>query len=133
MPYLNIKLSGVASDETSKQVAEKLTYLTAELLHKKRELTSVAVEFLPRDSWFIGGSSLTSRSEQSFFLDIKVTEGTNTKDEKAQFVEQAFQAIEGIVGALASASYIVIHEVPADAWGYQGQTQEYRYIKGKAL
>ena len=133
MPYLNIKLSGVASDETSKQVAEKLTYLTAELLHKKRELTSVAVEFLPRDSWFIGGSSLTSRSEQSFFLDIKVTEGTNTKDEKAQFVEQAFQAIEGIVGALASASYIVIHAVPADAWGYQGQTQEYRYIKGKAL
>ena len=132
MPYLNVKLSGVASAETSKLVAEKLTHLTAELLHKKKELTSVAVEFLSRDSWFIGGRSLTSRAEQSFFLEIKVTEGTNTKDEKAQFVDQAFQAIEGIVGALASASYVVIHEVPADAWGYQGQTQEYRYIKGKS-
>ena len=132
MPYLNVKLSGVASDETSKLVAEKLTHLTAELLHKKKELTSVAVEFLSRDSWFIGGRSLTSRAEQSFFLEIKVTEETNTKDEKAQFVDQAFQAIEGIVGALASASYVVIHEVPADAWGYQGQTQEYRYIKGKS-
>ena len=41
--------------------------------------------------------------------------------------------MQKIVGDLAPASYIVIHEVHADAWGYQGQTQEFRYIQGKAL
>ncbi|MFI5339785.1 MAG: hypothetical protein ACHQ7N_08100 [Candidatus Methylomirabilales bacterium] len=41
--------------------------------------------------------------------------------------------MEGIVGNLAPASYIVIHEVHADAWGYQGQTQEFRYINGKPI
>jgi len=64
---------------------------------------------------------------------IKVTDGTNTKDEKAVYVSRAFSAIEAIIGPLALASYIVIHDVRGDAWGYQGQTQEFRYVKGKAL
>ncbi len=36
-------------------------------------------------------------------------------------------------GSLNPASYIVIHEVRADSWGYEGATQEFRYIKGKLL
>ena len=66
-------------------------------------------------------------------LDIKVTEGTNTKDEKALYALRVFDGIEAIAGTLAPASYIVIHEVRADAWGYQGQTQEFRYVRGKAI
>lgn len=69
----------------------------------------------------------------TFYLDIKVTEGTNTKNEKAAYVKQVFAGMEAILGRVASASYIVIHEVHADAWGYQGETQEFRYIKGKSL
>jgi 4-oxalocrotonate tautomerase len=37
-----------------------------------------------------------------------------------------------LLGDLARASYVVIHEVNADAWGYSGQTQEFRYIRGKS-
>ncbi len=36
-----------------------------------------------------------------------------------------------ILGELHPASYVVIMDVPADSWGYEGATQEYRYIKGK--
>jgi 4-oxalocrotonate tautomerase len=133
MPYLNAKLCALYSQETSNKIATTLTNLTTEILKKKRELTAVAVEYVPSGQWYIGGASLVDQSLASFYLDIKVTEGTNTKDEKALYVSCVFAGIEAIVGPLAPASYIVIHEVRADAWGYQGQTQECRYIVGKSL
>ena len=133
MPYLNLKLGGEPSQETASLAAKCLTDLTAEILKKKRELTAVAVEFVAPSRWFIAGTSLGDQSLRSFYLDIKVTEGTNTKDEKALYASRVFDGIEAIVGTLAPASYIVIHEVRADAWGYQGQTQEFRYVRGKAI
>ena len=133
MPYLKLKLSAPESVETTEKIAIVLTELTADILKKKRELTAVEIEFISPQRWFIGGVSLQEQNATSFYLDIKVTEGTNTKDEKARYVGQVFSSIETIVGPLATASYVVIEEVNADAWGYQGQTQEFRYIKGKAL
>ena len=66
-------------------------------------------------------------------LGIKVTEGTNTKNEKARYVQAVFDAMSQLFGKLEPASYIVIGEVHADAWGYSGQMQEFRYINGKPL
>jgi 4-oxalocrotonate tautomerase len=133
MPYLNVKIAAPASAETCTKVATLLTELTASILGKKRELTAVAVEFTEPRQWFIGNVPLDQLQANSFYLDIKVTEGTNTKGEKSDYVHQVFAGMEEIIGKLAPASYIVIQEVRADAWGYQGQTQEFRYIRGKAL
>jgi len=133
MPYLNARLCAPESAETTGKIAVLLTDLTAEVLKKKRELTSVAVEYVSPNHWFIGGTALASQGVATFYLDIKVTEGTNTKDEKAVYVQKVFVAIEAIIGKLNPASYIVIHEVRGDSWGYQGSTQEYRYIDGKRL
>ncbi|MFI5339784.1 MAG: 4-oxalocrotonate tautomerase family protein [Candidatus Methylomirabilales bacterium] len=90
VPYLNIKLTGPASVEKSKQVAEVLTNLTAGILKKKRELTAVAVEFVAHDYWYIGGSSLAARSEQSFYLDIKVTGGDKHEGRKGPICRTGF-------------------------------------------
>ncbi len=133
MPYLNLKLCTSRPQNETSKIADILTDLTAEILKKKRELTAICVEHIAPERWYVGGTELGHQSLSGFYLDIKVTEGTNTKDEKAAYVSRVFAAIEDIVGSLAPASYIVIHEVHADAWGYQGQTQESRYIKGKAL
>lgn len=133
MPILNIKICGNPSSEQSAHVAAAVTDLTVEVLKKKRELTAVAVEFIPASQWFIAGAAMAGQASGTFYLDIKVTEGTNTKDEKALYVNRVFEAMENILGPLAPASYIVVHEVRGDSWGYQGLTQEYRYIKGKAL
>lgn len=133
VPYLNLKLCGEPSQATATLAAKCLTDLTAEILKKKRELTAIAVEFVTPSRWYVGGTSLADQALRSFYLDIKVTEGTNTKDEKAFYALRVFAAIEAMLGALAPASYIVIHEVRADAWGFQGQTQEFRYVQGKAM
>lgn len=133
MPYLNVKLSAPPSAELSSGIAGRLTELTSALLRKKRELTSVAVEYVPPVQWFIGGSPLAAQESVTFYLEIKVTAGTNTKDEKATFVASAFAAAEALLGHLHPTSYVVIHEVDGDAWGYLGKTQEFRYIQGKTL
>ncbi len=133
MPYLNVKLSATESQETTERIASMLTALTTDVLKKKRELTSVALDYISAQRWYIAGASLAVQETATFYLDVKITEGTNTKDEKASYVRQVFAAVESVLGKLHPASYIVIHEVRADAWGYAGATQEYRYIDGKRL
>ena len=133
MPILSVRLCTDRTPDTSRRIAAALTDLTGEILGKKRELTAVAIEYVAPSEWFIAGVEQTAHRPGTFSLDIKITEGTNTKDEKAHYIGRAFAAVERIIGELAEASYIVIHEVRGDAWGYQGQTQEFRYIRGKAI
>lgn len=133
MPYLSVKLSPPPAPETADQLALALTELTAGILKKKPELTAITVEHIPSSLWFIGGKPLAAQGAATFHLDIKVTEGTNTKDEKAAYIKAVFSMAESLLGRLHPTSYIVIHEVSADAWGYGGATQEFRYIAGKAL
>lgn len=133
MPYLSVKLSPPPAPEMADQLALALTELTAGILRKKSELTAIAVEHISSGLWFIGGKPLALQGAATFYLDIKVTEGTNTKDEKAAYIKAVFSMAESLLGRLHPTSYIVIHEVRADAWGYGGSTQEFRYIAGKAL
>ena len=133
MPYLNLKLCSTSEGHAPEKIASTLTELTVEILKKKRELTAVAVEYVPPEQWYIGGAGLNGQPLSSFYLNIKVTEGTNTKDEKAAYVSRVFAAMASIMGSLAPASYVVIDEVHGDAWGYRGQTQEFRYVCGKVL
>lgn len=131
MPYICVKVSGSKSKEKVANIARLVTDHTVEILLKKRELTAVSVEFIEPSQWFIGGVSC--EEQPTFFLEIKVTEGTNTKDQKASYVSQVFKSMEVVLGKLHSASYIVIQDVRGDSWGYEGLTQEHRYIKGKNL
>lgn len=133
MPILNVKLCTTPSPETSLRIAAALTDLTVDVLKKKRELTAVVIEYVAPTAWFIAGAPFAGQPLGTFHLDIKVTEGTNTKDEKAVYVSRAFTAIENVLGPLAPASYVVIHDVRGDSWGYQGRTQECRYVRGNAL
>jgi 4-oxalocrotonate tautomerase len=132
MPYLTLTLSGPPSRMLATDIAACVTDLTVETLGKKRELTVVTIGWVEEDLWFIGGKTL-ERDSRSFQLDVKITEGTNTKDEKARYIAQVFDAVQRLAGPLHPASYVVIHEVRGDAWGYEGRTQEFRYIARAAL
>lgn len=128
MPYLNVKLSVAPSAELAKKVAETLSTHTSEVLGKKPEVTSIAVEFVEPAQWFVGGRPVGEHATATFYLDVKITEGTNTKAEKADYIARVFDAMQSIMGPLTPASYIVIDEVRADAWGFEGRTQEYRFV-----
>ena len=60
-------------------------------------------------------------------MDATVSAGTNTADEKSSFIAEANRLLKTVLGAdLTEVSYIVIHEVPKDSWGYDGLTQAER-------
>lgn len=133
MPYLNVRIAMKESSTVAEKVVSVLMTHTAELLGKKPEVTSIAVDFVSPGLWFVGGAPVGAANAVTFYLDIKVTDGTNIKAEKAEYIKKVFSDFEAILGEITPASYIVIHDVRADSWGFQGKTQEYRFIQAQSL
>jgi len=127
MPILNVKVSGNKSAETTKQITDLLLDITTRILKKKKEVTAIAIDYIEKDSWMVGGKLLSEQNKNSFYFDIKVTDETNTKDEKAQYIKEAFEGFEKILGNLHEESYVYVADVRATAYGFGGKTQEHRY------
>lgn len=127
MPILNVKVSATKSPQLIGQIAELLLDITTTILHKQREVTSIAIDFVDPDSWIVGGVSLREQNKSSFYFDVKVTDETNTKDEKARYIQAAFDGFARILGDLHHESYVYVQDVRATSYGYGGLTQEYRY------
>ena len=81
-----------------RSLAGKFHVIAPDYPKKKRELTAVAIDYVAPTEWFIAGVSVEAQPFSTFHLDIKVTEGTNTKDEKALYLSRVFAAIEQIIG-----------------------------------
>ena len=127
MPILTVLLSAAPDVTRDAAIADALTELTADVLRKDRRLTSVAVGHVPDAQWFVGGESLATARRASFFLDVRVTAGTNSHDEKARYIAAVVARMRELLGAVHEASYVHVHEVSADAWGYAGVTQAQRH------
>lgn len=127
MPILNVKVSTQASEEMTARISSMLLELTTRILGKKPEVTAIAIDYVDPAHWVVGGKSLKEQGKRSFYFDIKVTDETNTKDEKARYIREAFSGFEAMLGNLHEESYIHIEDVRAASYGYGGYTQEYRY------
>lgn len=133
MPHLNLHISSAAAEsaparsELARRASALVADLTVEVLGKRRELISIEVRFIESELWFVGGRSLDEQGRNSFFLDISITDETNTKDEKARFIEQAYAQLAALIGEVHEVSYIHVVDARAAAYGYGGATQEHRY------
>lgn len=129
MPILNLTLSGGADAARSAAAAAALTRLTADILHKEPALTAVAIRHVDPAHWIVGGRALAEQGRHSFFLDILITDETNTAAEKAAYIGAVFEAMAGLLGPLHDTSYVHVHDARAAAWGYGGLTQQYRAVR----
>jgi len=127
MPILNVKVSAQRSAATSRAIADTLLELTTRILRKDPKLTSIAIAYVDPQDWIVGGKTLAEQGKLSVYFDIKVTDETNTKQEKAQYIRESFAAFEKLLGDLHEESYIHVEDVRAAAYGYGGLTQEYRF------
>lgn len=127
MPFLNVKVSARRSPELSTRIAALLLELTTRILGKQPQLTSIAIEYVDPDDWIVGGRSLTEQRKSSFYFDIRVTDETNTKAEKARYIREAFDGFAALLGDLHEESYIHVIDARAAAYGYGGRTQEARF------
>ena len=127
MPILNVRVSAKKSPELTQSISGTLLELTSRILNKKRGVTSISIDYVDPNDWIVGGRSLTELGKSSIYFDVKITDETNTKAEKAQYIREAFDAFSTLLGNLHEVSYIYVEDVRATAYGYGGKTQEYRY------
>ena len=132
MPMINVQVAGEPNAELADKVQQTVTRLTAEILGKDPKVTAVVVEFIPRKFWFVAGKSAAAREAPEFFVDVRITDGTNAKDEKARYIAETYAALSRLLGGKQSESYVHVNDVRADSYGYGGLTQERRYIQGRA-
>jgi len=102
--------------------------LGAERLGKDPGVTAVLVEPADSEGWFVAGRRpALEDGKGAFWLDIKITAGTNTKGETTAFVRAAFDGMVALLGPLHEESYVLVHAVDGDTYGYGGRTQNGRW------
>ena len=129
MPTLIVRHSVALSDAAQAHLARTLTTIAADTLGKRAEVTAVVFEPVAAARWWIGGEPA---QRPTAMLEIRITAGTNTVEQKARFIEAADAALQRHLApdaALDEASYVVVHELPATDWGYDGLTQRARQLQ----
>jgi 4-oxalocrotonate tautomerase len=132
MPLITVTYASSREKPSLKSdVAAAVSELTAKILHKDPKVTAIIVRSVDAADWFAGGKSLAEQKLASYWLDIHISEGTNTKDEKAAYLAAVFARMAELLGPLHNETYLHVDEVKGDAYGFGGLTQERRYIAGK--
>ncbi|MGJ4950025.1 tautomerase family protein [Bradyrhizobium sp. HKCCYLS20291] len=132
MPLINIVYASQRRSPSLKtEIAEAVTALTARILRKDPKVTAVIVSEADAADWFAGGASLAEQRLASYWIDVHVSEGTNTKDEKAAYLAAVYARMAELIGPLHHETYLHVDEVRGDAYGFGGLTQERRYVAGK--
>ena len=131
MPIINVSITGKPDARLSAAIAKDITEITATHLRKDATITAVAVAYINPRHWFAGGTSLAEHGTNTFWLDIKVVDGTNTKIELEAYLKAIFKAFGRLLGGVHEESYAFVHAVPAPAYGYGGKSQEFRFISGR--
>jgi 4-oxalocrotonate tautomerase len=126
MPYVDVVVSHEPDPRLAQALALGISERTKRLLGKSFDHTAVTVRFVPRDYWFIGGRSLAELGVSSFWLDVKVTNGTNHEAERAAYLDEITGLMRTLLGTLHEVSYLRVDAVAADAWGFGGLSQKAR-------
>ena len=126
MPYINIRVNQPLVHEARQALQQTTTQLMDDVMGKRREVTVVQIEESRPEQWSVNAESLNLSDPTAAYVDIKITAGTNSEAEKAQMVQQVIVMLREQIGALQEACYVVVDEIPAINWGYNGQTQAAR-------
>ncbi|MGX9567829.1 tautomerase family protein [Pseudomonas sp. CFBP 5748] len=119
MPFARLTLSLDLSPDEGRRLCNELTDLIADELGKRQELTSVLIDVPGGHHWTIGGSGQRTAAH----LEVCVTAGTNSEEEKGAFMASAMSLLRRTLPDLDLATYIIVNENPATDWGYDGRTQ----------
>jgi 4-oxalocrotonate tautomerase len=126
MPYINIRLGASLSASQKNLLYAQTTSLMDTIMGKRPEVTVVHILESEPQFWSTNASALGSDDPIGAYVDIKVTEGTNTSEEKAEMISETVKMLKENIGVLQEACYVVIDDIPANSWGYDGKTQAER-------
>jgi 4-oxalocrotonate tautomerase len=134
MPTLRLQVAPLLNPDRYAALGAALTRITAQVLHKKSEVTVVMIDDLPAARYVVGGRDA---AQPIACLEISITQGTNTAAEKERFVLDAYAELHRQLSSpsalLHEASYVIVRELPADSWGYGGLTQAGRRMRAELV
>jgi 4-oxalocrotonate tautomerase len=126
MPIITLRMNELPSESITKTIVEKLTDITVKVLKKNKSLVVVRIEHdTDFTRWNVNGEEINNNSSL-FELIILVTSGTNSKEEKSEWLTTAWHVMKEGLGNLSYPNYISIKEIDAENWGYNGLSQEER-------
>lgn len=129
MPMITIRYIPPAGSNLRAAIAAAAADWAKAYLNKDPGVTAVLVEPADPAGWYIAGSRPADAGLSAFWLDIKITAGTNLKAETSRFVAEAFAGMAKLLGPLHPESYVLVHAVDGHAYGYGGYTQEQRWAQ----
>ena len=89
MPFVHLKLAiRDITDHQRAQLHSGLTQLMEKTLRKQAQLTVVAIDHEAAGGWSVGGISLPEGAWAAQ-LEVYVTAGTNTAEERGRFIAQS--------------------------------------------
>ncbi|MFH8611919.1 4-oxalocrotonate tautomerase family protein [Streptomyces sp. NPDC018029] len=121
MPHIRATVTDPALPaDTARALAEGLTGLAVTALGKSAERTVVHLDLVPADRYYVAGKPLTGGRDAH--LEVSITAGTNSAEEKAAFITGAAAFLPELLGPLARGG-VALHELHPESYGYQGVTQ----------
>ncbi|KQY09266.1 hypothetical protein ASD37_02050 [Mycobacterium sp. Root135] len=126
MPYVHLTLNKPdLPQETVNRLATSITDLLAQDMRKIARITVMNVDLQPERFWYVGATAVSGVGGH---LEVLLSAEINTDEEKATFIAHAYDALQDILGDLASIFYIAVREIPALDWGYNGIPQGARTV-----
>jgi 4-oxalocrotonate tautomerase len=128
MPMITVRyMTPKEGEDLRPRIADLAAALAHEKLGKDLGVTAVLVEAADPMGWFIAGKRPADGGLAAFWLDIKITAGTNTKGETSAFVKAMYDGMGALLGPIHEECYVLVHAADGDAYGYAGRTQNGRW------
>lgn len=126
MPFVRLTIADeklpAATQET---LAAGITALLESNLRKVPETTVIEVKLVPADSWFVDARRHPGTT--GAHLEVGITVGSNSAEEKATFMSNAYQILADTLGALPPAVYVALYEINGESYGLNGRSQLARH------
>jgi 4-oxalocrotonate tautomerase len=127
MPLITIKVAGAElSAQQAEQLQDGAVELMVDVLGKQRDRIAVFLDTDPKASARVGGKPASLVAH----MDVTIGEGTNTAAQKSSFINGVYELFVAQLGPeLSPVTFVVLHDLPLDSWGYEGITNASRYAK----
>jgi 4-oxalocrotonate tautomerase len=127
MPLITIKVTGTAlTADQAAQLQDGAVDLMVDVLGKQRERIAVFLDNTSLATGRVGGRPAALAA----CMDVIIGAGSNTPAQKAAFIKGAYEMLLAQLGSpLSPVTFVVLHDLPLDSWGYQGMTNASRYAQ----
>ncbi|MFG2136292.1 4-oxalocrotonate tautomerase family protein [Streptomyces sp. NPDC048650] len=130
MPFIRVTVSDPElAPATQQALAEGLTDLAVSALGKSAGRTTVHVHLVPGDRYFVAGRPMDGCT--GAHVEVSITAGTNSAEEKARFITEAYELLRTALGVLPPVAGVALYELHPESYGYNGVTQLDHYRQSR--